>query len=80
MPCEWASTAENVLRTYEVPGKKLLIELSEVVDYFRYGSYLAANLAGDIIAYEVADHNTQRANATGQKYSWTTSSLPPRDV
>ena len=57
---------ERVLHTYEVPRKKLLIEVSEVVDYVRYRSYLAVNPVGDIIAYEVAEYNTQRANATGQ--------------
>jgi hypothetical protein len=69
MPYEWATTAERAPHTYDVPRKKLLIDLSEVVDYvrlLRYRSYLAINLAGDIIAYEIADHNTQRANPTGQ--------------
>ena len=58
MSCEWVTTAEHVLHTYEVPRNKYLIELSEVLDSVKYRSYLAVNFAGDIKGYEVADHST----------------------
>lgn len=62
--CEGATAAERIHTTDEPPSIPLLITVSGVTDFVRYRPYLAVHFVGDIGAYEVADHITQRANAT----------------